>query len=192
MKAKILACASLLMACLICSGRLSAGNIRYGLSTNVLEWANFGTVNLEAGFGVTQHLSIQAGALYNPWNYTIKGTDHQMFNHQTSAFAGVRWWPWYVFSGWWFGAKAKYSYATRTGIWRPALEDRQSVGIGLSIGYSLMLSPRLNLELGAGIWGGTHFKYSLYDCANCMMLRESGAKGFIGIDTLSISLMYVF
>ena len=37
--------------------------------------------------------------------------------------AGARWWPWYVFSGWWVGLKGQYSDYVKTGVWRPALEE---------------------------------------------------------------------
>ena len=39
------------------------------LSTNFLEWANFGTVNLEAGISVHKNISLHLGAKYNPWEF---------------------------------------------------------------------------------------------------------------------------
>ncbi|MGM9749286.1 MAG: DUF3575 domain-containing protein [Candidatus Cryptobacteroides sp.] len=185
-------CAIALFLCLSAVGELNARNLKFALSTNAVEWANFGTINLEAGMGVSQHFSIQAGALYNPWQFKIQNTGDFMYNKQTSAFVGARWWPWYVFSGWWVGMKAKYTDAAITGVWRPALKETTSAGVGLSCGYTLMIHERLNIDFGIGCWGGYHFKYNLYDCPKCMEIRESGARGFIGIDTVSISLMYVF
>lgn len=170
---------------------LGARNVKVALSTNAIEWANFGTINLEAGVGVSQHFSIQAGALYNPWNYRLKSGD-SMYNKQTTAFVGARWWPWYVFSGWWVGVKARYSDAAVTGIWRPALRETMSAGAGLSFGYTLMIHKNINVEFGAGCWGGYHFKNNLYDCPKCMELREARPKGFFGLDTVSVSFMYVF
>jgi hypothetical protein len=42
---------------------------RVALSTDVVDWANFGTMNLEAGVSVHRHFSIQAGAKFNPWEF---------------------------------------------------------------------------------------------------------------------------
>lgn len=169
----------------------TAGNVKFGIATNALEWANFGTVNLEAGLGVSRHFSIQVDGRYNPWTFGGK-SDLPTYYHQTSASVGARWWPWYVFSGWWVGAKAKYSDVEKTGIWRPALEKTSSIGAGLSVGYTLMIHEHFNIEFGAGFWGGTHYKYNLYDCPKCMKIRESGSKAFIGVDMVSVSFMYVF
>lgn len=173
------------------SAGLSAGNTKFAISTNVLEWANFGTINVDLGLGFSRHFSVQAEARYNPWNFSAKN-DMPVYNHQTTVSAGVRWWPWYVFSGWWVGVKARYSDMGRTGIWRPALEKTSSVGAGLSVGYSLMVHKHFNIDFGAGFWGGAHYKYNLYDCPKCMKLRTSGAKGFVGVDMVSVSFMYVF
>lgn len=164
---------------------------KVSLSTNLIDWANFGTANIEAGLSMSQHFSLMAGAQYNPWEFkTPKGYD--MYNKQTTAYAGVRYWPWYVYSGWWIGAKAQYSHSGRTGIWRPALEEKRSVGGGLSFGYTVMLHEHINLEFGAGLWGGRHLDYTLYECPECMKVRDTGARYFIAPDDVSVSIMFVF
>lgn len=163
----------------------------FSVSTNIADWANFGTVNLEAGMSVSRHFSIVAGGHYNPWEFqSSKGYD--MHNRQTTGYAGARYWPWYVFSGWWVGAKLQYSSFSRTGIWRPALEQGRSLGAGLSLGYTIMLHKNLNIELGAGLWGGRHLEYTLYECPECMRIRENGPRGFISPDEVSLSIMYIF
>ena len=149
---------------------------KVSLSTNLIDWANFGTANIEAGLSMSQHFSLMAGAQYNPWEFkTPKGYG-----------------PWYVYSGWWIGAKAQYSHSGRTGIWRPALEEKRSVGGGLSFGYTVMLHEHINLELGAGLWGGRHLGYTLYECPECMKVRDTGARYFIAPDDVSVSIMFVF
>lgn len=167
-------------------------NAKFALSTNALEWANYGTANLELGIGVAQHVSIHAGVKSNPWSFTAKGLGIPVKNNQMTGFAGVRWWPWYVMSGWWVGAKAQYSDFEKTGVWRPAVEKGQKVGAGVSFGYTLMLHKNINIEFGAGVWGGSQFEYNLYCCTECMDLRETGARGFFGLDDVSIALMFVF
>lgn len=186
MKIKILAIALLLFCA---GGKIQAQ--RVSLSTNLTDWANFGTANLEAGLSVSQHFSILAGGHYNPWTFATK-TDYDMINQQTTGYVGARYWPWYVNSGWWIGAKAQYSDARRSGIWRPALEEMKSVGGGISFGYTIMLHKNLNLEFGAGAWGGRHLDYTLYECPKCMRVRKTGPRNFIAMDDVSISLMCVF
>lgn len=169
-----------------------AQNAKFALSTNVLEWGNFGTANLEVGVGLAQHVSLHAGVKYNPWEYSDKRAELPVRNNQTTCFIGARWWLWYVLSGWWVGAKVQYSDYEKTGIWRPAVEDGVKVGGGLSFGYTLMLHKNLNLEFATGIWGGSQVKYDLYCCHKCMNVRETGVRGFIGLDDISIALMFVF
>lgn len=187
MKTKtIIICILLLLGA---AGKSQAQNV--SLSTNVMDWANLGTANLEAGISIAQHFSLMAGGHYNPWEFkTPKG--FKMHNQQTTGYIGARYWPWYVFSGWWVGAKMQYSTFSRTGVWRPALEEGKSAGAGLSFGYTIMLHQNLNLELGAGVWGGRHLKYDLYECPNCMRIRETGPRNFIYPDEVSVSIMYVF
>ena len=67
---------------------------RVALSTDVVDWANFATINLEAGVSVHQHFSIQAGAKYNPWEFKTRNLGLQLYNKQTTAYAGFRYWPW--------------------------------------------------------------------------------------------------
>lgn len=177
---------------ILCVSAVKAQNAKFALSTNALEWANYGTANLELGVGLAQHLSLQAGVKYNPWSFTAKDLGIPVRNNQTTAFVGARWWPWYVMSGWWVGAKVQYSDYEKTGLWRPALEQGVKVGGGLSFGYTLMLHKHVNLEFGAGIWGGSQVKYDLYCCTKCMDLRDTGPRGFIGVDDVSIAVMFVF
>lgn len=177
--------------CLI-SHLMGAQNAKFALSTNVLDWANFGTTNIEMGVGVSQHFSIQASARYNPWEFTAKKSQIPVRNNQLTVSAGGRYWPWYVFSGWWIGFKAQYSDYTKTGIWRPALEEGVKLGGGLSFGYTWMVHKKFNIEFGAGMWGGYQTKYNLYCCSLMDSLRETGPRGFVDVDSFSVSLMYVF
>ena len=49
------------------------------------------------------------------------------------------------------------------------------IGGGLSVGYTLLVHKRLNVEFGAGVWGGAKTKYNLYCCTECKELRKSEA-----------------
>ena len=162
------------------------------LSTDLVDWANFGTVNLEAGVSLHQHFSVHAGAKYNPWSFKTHNLGLALYNKQTTAYAGFRYWPWYVLSGWWVGAQAQYTDYAETGVWRHALDTGKAIGGGVSFGYTLMLHENLNLEFGAGVWAGRRFEHTLYCCPDCMKVRESGPGNFVALNDISISFMYVF
>ncbi len=168
---------------------VSAQNV--AVSTNALDWLNYGTVNLNVGMDVSRHFSVEAGARYNPWSFNRK-SGLSVWNRQVTAFAGVRYWPWYIFSGWWIAARCQYSDFSNTGVWRYALDEGKALGASLSFGYTLMLSRHFNMEFGAGVWGGQLLEHSLYHCPRCMKVRESGPRAFIKLDNISVSVMYVF
>lgn len=164
---------------------------KVSLGTDAIQWANFGTANLEMGISVHQHLSLSIGGRYNPWDFHSQ-SGLLVRNQQAGGYLGLRYWPWYVYSGWWIGAKVQYADYSRTGVWRQALEEGQRVGGGLSFGYTVMLNEHFNLEFGAGVWGGRALKYTLYECPVCMDVRKMGPCNFMDIDNVSLSMFYVF
>lgn len=164
----------------------------YSLSTNVVDWVNCGTLNVEGNVLMGRHFSFVAGGKYNPWVMNSVKHDILIQNKNTTVYAGARYWPWYVFSGWWVEAKAQYQSRYCSGLWRAALEDYMAVGAGLSAGYSIMVTKSFNIDVGIGGWGGQYLKYNLYHCQDCMEVRESGQHPFIRFDDISVSLTYVF
>ena len=162
------------------------------LSTDLVDWVYLGTANLEAGVSVHRHFSLQAGAKFNPWSFKTRKSGLDLYNKQTTAYAGFRYWPWYVYSGWWVGAQAQYTGYSETGVWRHALDTGKALGAGLSFGYTLMLNENFNLEFGAGVWGGRRFQHTLYCCPDCMKVRQSGPENFVALNDISVSVMYVF
>lgn len=161
------------------------------VSTNALGWADYGTVNLSAGVSLSRHLSFEAGGRYNPFSFQ-RQSGLTVRNQRKTAFAGVRYWPWYVFSGWWMGIKGQWSEYSRTGLRRFAVDEGTGYGIGLSTGYTWMISKRFNLDFGIGGWEGRLYEHTLYHCLKCMEIRESGPKNFITLDDVSVSLMIMF
>ena len=100
----------------------------WALSLNLVDYARLGTVQGSIQYGISRRVSIDAAARVNRRSQTFS--------------AGARWWPWYIYSGWWVKGLAQ-------------IENREEAyGAGLSLGYSLLLSRWLNLDLGIGGWGG--------------------------------------
>ena len=67
---------------------------KFSVSTNVMDYINLGTLNLEASYGFSQHWSLNAGAKFNPFTFKLKDDGSQMQNRQQSYEIGVRLWPW--------------------------------------------------------------------------------------------------
>lgn len=163
---------------------------RFNVSTNILEYANLGTLNLDASCGVARKWSIGLGVRYNPFSFESekKGV---FYNRQQSYSFGARYWLWHVNSGWWMGSKIRYQEYS-SGGWRSSgAEEGDRYGVGLYGGYSYMILPHLNLEFGLGLWTGGA-RYRTYSCPVCGITESAGDKMFILPDDLMIALAYVF
>lgn len=179
-----------------------AGAQRYSVSTNLVEWADLGTVNAEAGVAVAQHISLHAAVRYNNWTFR-KGdpadrftdpygdTERQFENRKQAYALGFRWWPWYIYSGWWGYVRGQYMEYNRGGILKHTAEEGDAYGVGVGIGYTRMLHKNWNIEFGAGVWGGRK-TYTEYRCTNCGSVTDAGTKGFVMPDDVFISLIYIF
>lgn len=161
------------------------------LSTDLLGYANFVTMNLDASYPVSRHWSINAGVKYNPFTFDLGEGKEDARNRQQTYLAGVRWWPWNVYSGWWLGGKMQYQEYNTGGIFSRKTREGDRYGAGVAGGYSYMLGRHLNLDFGIGLWGGMD-KYSVYECPVCGVTSSSGAKFFILPSDIMVALSYVF
>ena len=120
---------------------------KWTVQTNFLDWAALGTVNAEVGMSVSQHFSLMAGGRYNPWDFHSQDPEALIQNRQETVYLGVRYWPWYVNSGFWISAKAQYMHSfSHTGIWRPQGRKER---LGRSPGGRLHLHAFQALEPGS-------------------------------------------
>lgn len=163
---------------------------RYSVATNTVDWLMLGTLNADIGIGVSQHVSVHAGAELNPWTYNAGDEEHQFELRQNSYWAGARWWPWHVYSGWWAGADLRYSMYNFGGILSDETEEGEAYGIGAYGGYTMMLNKWINLDFGVGILGG-YRKYTRYSCPVCGIRVENGDGGFILPDA-RVAIQFIF
>lgn len=173
MKRKII----VLAAALLLTASRNASAQSFSVSTNLLDWANFATLNLDAGVAAGRHTEFVAGFRYNPWHF---GSDETLCcNRARTISAGLRLWPWYVWSGWWASVRLQTEEYSRGGIFNMKyMEEGRALGAGLSGGYSLMVGRRLNLEFSLGIWGGWRW-YDRYSGQPCGRLTGSGSGPFV-------------
>ncbi|MCQ2176445.1 MAG: DUF3575 domain-containing protein [Bacteroidales bacterium] len=176
--------------------RETENHASFDLSTNLFDWADFGTINVDAAYSFSRHFTAQIGAKFNGWQFkNPEGPTFLTQNQQKSVSLGVRYWPWYVYSGWWICLKGQYCDFSECGVWRQALDEGKALGAGLSFGYTIMLTEHFNLEIGAGGWGGKLLEHNLWNCPDEKDVAEprvSGPKTFVAVNDLNISLHWLF
>ncbi len=166
---------------------------RISISTNLCDYLNLATLNLDAGVALNRHWSLNLGAKYNPFTFS-KLSDNNLNKYQCrqqSYSISTRFWPWHVWSGWWCSGKLRYQEYNIGGIISSKTEEGDRFGLGLATGYAYMLTSHLNLELGIGFWSGWG-KFTQYSCPTCGLTERKGNKIFILPDDVLISLVYVF
>lgn len=170
------------------SGELHAQ--RFAVGTNGFDILSLGTLNVDAGVAVSQKFSIHAGAELNPWTFIPGDQEKEFQARQRSFWAGLRWWPWHVYSGWWIAGEARYSTYNLGGILKRDTEEGDAYGVGVYGGYSIMLNRWLNLDFGVGVWGG-YKKYTRYACPVCGVITDKGEKGF-AIPDARVAIQFIF
>ena len=94
---KRLAVKTVLLAILSVSVPGIAGAQQFSVSTNVMGYVDFGTLNMEASYAFARHWSVTAGARFNPFTF-YPDTDEQMQRRQQAYNIGIRMWPWHTFA----------------------------------------------------------------------------------------------
>lgn len=180
------------IAVLMTTFSINAYGQRWSIATNLLDYANFLTLNLEAGASVHQHWTVSVKGRYNPYSFSTTLNDAGRIQNRTgSVSAGFKYWPFFVYSGFYYGGRIQWSRYNSGGIISHSSEEGDAVGIGMNLGYSLLVTKHLNLEFGLGLWfGGT--KYKKYNSTTCGKLTEWGLKPFIAPNDIQINLLYTF
>ena len=163
----------------------------WSVATNLFDYVCLGSINAEASVATGRHISIHASARVNPWTFHEGYPAKQMQNrHQTYA-GGVRYWPWHIYSGWWFTGMVQYQEYNRGGIISQKTEEGDAYGISAGAGYSLMLHEHLNIDFGLSFWGGQK-TYITYACPSCGRIVDKGSKWFIMPNEIKVSIAYIF
>lgn len=169
---------------------LAAPAQRFNISTNLMEYANLGTLNLDVSYGVARNWSVGAGVRCNPFKFESERRG-VFFNRQQSYSVGARYWLWHINTGWWFGSKLRFQEYSSGGVFSDGSEEGNRYGVGMYAGYSYMIFPHFNIEFGLGMWGGGG-SYRSYSCPVCGITVGEGNKMFILPDDVMIALVYVF
>ena len=174
---------------MFCSNSILAQKV--AVSTNLLDYVNFGTINCEIGLGLSQHFSIYVQGRYNPFEYKFVRGSRQVNNKQLSTALGVKYWLWHTYSGLFVSGQVACSRYNRGGITSDTTYEGDAVGMTLGVGYALMLKEHLNLDFGLGVMGGyTH--YTRYSCPSCGRIENKGKRLFLAPDNVLVQLSYLF
>ncbi len=174
---------------MLCLSQLQGHAQKFSVSTDAVSWLSLGTINMDASAAVAREVTVNAGVKYNPWSFSTK--DGQIQDRQASYYVGVRWWPWHIYSGWWFGGALQYQEYNRGGILSRNAEEGDAYGTAFSAGYTLMVHRNLNVEFSLGGWTGVK-DYTGYSCTTCGRITSRGTKFFVRPNDVSIALMFIF
>lgn len=134
------------------------------LSTNILDYAAFGTINLSGSYSLNRHYSIFLEGLYNPFEFG--GAENRKQFKQIALVTGVRYWPWFVNSSWFFSGGVRVTKFSYGGIFTKKSYEGRAFGADFRGGYAWMLGEKVNLEIGLGAFVGGA-KYKRYSCVVC-------------------------
>lgn len=162
---------------------------RFAFSTNILDWFDCLTLNLQFNYMINPNTSFVVKLRQNHWTFN-KGKESQVQHRKMELQSGLRWWPWYYNSGWFFQGTAQYSKFNEGGLTSSLTYEGWATGLNLSAGYALMLSQHFNLEFGAACFAGWT-KYTVYNCPKCGTIRYNRNKIMFFPD-LNVSVVYIF
>lgn len=179
-------------ALLLCAGaafgketaREARGN--WAVSTSLPHWALLGSANLSLHYMSGEHLAIKAGVRYNPWRFTTRGGEALHLRH-FSPHIGLQYWQTSCFQGWYAAGSLLCSEYNIAGFARKGCLEGDFAGLEIGGGYSLPLSERISLGMGAAAAAGAYkcVEYAAPLCGR-ILSRRKGCAAFVSEITLSI------
>ncbi|WP_163270693.1 DUF3575 domain-containing protein [Dysgonomonas sp. 511] len=154
---------------------------------------------IEIPFGRDYRWSVGIEGNWSWWN-----TNANTYYYHRIQMAGVELRHWFgnkakrPLTGWYLGA---YGYGGTYDV-RLFTKKKSDMGqlsnwsysAGLTLGYSMRISKRFNLEfgIGAGYFGGKYHKYNVSDCAGCTFpKRSTHDRKYWGPTKAGISLVWL-
>ncbi len=124
---------------------------RVGVSTNLLGWAAYGTINAGVEAAITPRITLDVDGYYNPFTFD-DGKSAKLWGVQPE----LRYWFKTKYTGLYAGVNSLYaSYDCGVSKYR---YDGWVTGAGLGVGYSYPIMDRLRIVGGIGA-GWKHMDY---------------------------------
>lgn len=171
----------LLLLLLFCAGSVRGQS--YSVGTNLPALAR-ATLSAEAGMALDRKWSLHLPVYYHPF----VGKQTKRRQHFT-LLPGVRYWLLESFTGGFVGLHAIGS--TYHIAHRQSRYEGTAYGMGISLGYARLLSPRWNLELEGGI-SGVWADYTEYECGRCTRRKGKYTRAMVVPGKIALSLIYLF
>ena len=195
-----------LIAILVSTAALASSSAfaqNISVATNLGKWAELGTMNIEAGFAINQHLSAHLDVAVNPWTFRnadeddrysdIVSSERNPFQYKReSVGVSLRYWPWHVFSGFGLRGKAQYYAYDIGGIRTRERSVGDMVGLSIGAGYALMIGKDWNLDLGVAGWGGWRTEKVYESIETHSRPVEKPGRWFIFPEEIVIGITHIF
>lgn len=169
---------------LLCIPAANAQKI--AVKTNLLEWAALGTINAGAEYAFTEHWTLEADIVWNPWTYS-----RQRSAECWGVQAEGRYWLCQSFFGHYFGLHAQYGNYD-CGMWKYRY-DGWLAGAGISYGYALPIAKRWRIDFNLGV-GYNRMRYEKdarrYRTGDVEMFGTQN-RNYWGITRAGINLVFI-
>lgn len=189
-------CVACVLACVGCYwGCSSASAQSVAAKSNLIHWGVYGSPNVSVEFRIAPRWTVDLYAGGNLWKQPSDKVAKYIM-----AQPEVRYWTCEAFNGFFVGFHTHAIKFNLGGLNIPigrieVLKDERYegclYGAGFSMGYSWLLTPRLNIELSAG-GGYAYIDYRAYPCASCGTLIRKDHYNYWGVTRASLSLVYFF
>ncbi len=183
----------LILIALFCSTSLFAQ--KFALNVNTLPVIN-GAINVGATYAISDRYTIDLSGAVRPW-----ARGESSVNKYWGVKPEYRFWTCQKFNGSFFGIFMTGSQYNIGGIdmafgMFPDVEKYRfegwEIGGGLSYGYHFVLSDHWNIEASIGA-GYNYYEYTQYRCPLlCARVLKDDCYHYWGINTASLSLVYLF
>lgn len=165
-----------------------------GIKTNVPYWGT-ATFNLGAEVRLGRHWTLDAEVGLNPFDGKNDDGSYGKSLKHLRVHPELRYWFCESFYRHFVGLHVPYLLYNVSDIKLLGAENERhqgwGTGVGVSYGYSWLLSEHWNLEASVGI-GYLYLESDKYPCTSCGSKMETVKKHYFGPTQLGVSFIYLF
>ena len=166
-----------------------------GIKTNIPYWGAMVTFNAGAEFRLARHWSLDIETGLNPFDGKKEDGSYGKSLKHWRLHPEMRYWFCETFYKHFIGLHVPYILYNVSDIKLLGTENERhqgwGAGVGVSYGYSWLLSKHWNLEATVGV-GYLYLESEKYPCTNCGRRQEYVKKHYFGPTQAAVSLIYQF
>ena len=165
-----------------------------GIKTNI-PYLGTATFNLGAEVRLARHWSVEAEVGLNPFDGKHDDGSYGKSLKHLRVHPELRYWFCETFYKHFIGLHVPYLLYNVSDIKLLGTENERhqgwGAGVGISYGYSWILSKHWNMEATVGV-GYLYLESDKYLCTNCGRKMETVKKHYVGPTQAAVSLIYQF